>query len=132
MDLTIELSFDIIKNREISSIQNELSDLCEKNNCVKRYFTYEIEGESTYVSTNECILTVNFDKLDEIINFMKEIQKKKYLKIDCIYRENKKSELEFIYTSKKYCMNNSEHNQKKVKSIYNKREIIDLLKDCVD
>ena len=132
MDLTAEISFDITKNCQISSMQNVLSYLCEKNNCVKKYFTYEIEGESTYVNRNECILTVNFDRVEEIINFIKEIQKKKYAKIDCIYRENEKSTLEFIYTSKRYYMNNSHLKEKKVKSIYNKKEIINLLKDFLN
>ena len=63
MDLTLELSFDMTKNGQISVIQNELSYLCEKNNCIQKYFTYEIEGESTYVNRSECILTVNFDRL---------------------------------------------------------------------
>ena len=132
MDLTLELSFDMTKNSQISVIQNELSDLCEKNNCVKKYFTYEIEGESTYVYRSECILTVKFNKIEEIINFTREIQKKKYAKIDCIYRENEKSALEFIYTSKRYYMNNSDLKEKKVKSICKKREIINLLKDCIN
>ena len=101
-------------------------------NCVKKYFTCEIEGESTYVNRNECILTVKFVTIEEIINFTREIQKKKYAKIDCIYRENEKSTLEFIYTSKRYYMNNSDLKEKKVKSIYNKKEIINLLKDCLN
>ena len=74
MDLTLELSFDMTKNSQISVIQNELSDLCEKNNCVKKYFTYEIEGESTYVNRSECILTVKFVTIEEIINFTREIR----------------------------------------------------------
>lgn len=131
MDLTLELSFDMTKNGQISVIQNELSDLCEKNNCVKKYFTYEIEGESTYVNRSECILTVKFVTIEEIINFTREIQKKKYAKIDCIYRENEKSTLEFIYTSKRYYMNNSDLKEKKVNSIYSKTEIINLLIDTL-
>ena len=131
MDLTLELSFDMTKNGQISVIQNELSYLCEKNNCIQEYFTYEIEGECRYVNRSECILTVKFDNIEEITNFIREIQKKKYAKIDCIYRENEKSALEFIYTSKRYYMNNSDLKEKKVNSIYSKTEIINLLIDTL-
>ena len=131
MDLTLELSFDMTKNGQISVIQNELSYLCEKNNCIQKYFTYEIEGECRYVNRSECILTVKFDNIEEITNFIREIQKKKYAKIDCIYRENEKSALEFIYTSKRYYMNNSDLKEKKVNSIYSKTEIINLLIDTL-
>ena len=89
MGLTVEISFDIQKNVNVITTQNYLKYIAEKNNCIDNYFIFEIEGENTYISRNDCIQILEFNLDINIIKYIKEIEKCKFVKIDCIYLENK-------------------------------------------
>ena len=89
MGFNIELSFDIVKNSNVISIKQLLSDLAEKHNSKTNYFIHEIEGHSTTIDRNDCVNIVEFEITDKlnIIRYIKDIIKIKFIKIDCIYQE---------------------------------------------
>ena len=90
MGLIIEVSFDIGKNANVTSIKQLLSNLAEKHNSQTNYFIHEIEGHSTTINRNDCINIVEFDSINKIniIRYVKEIIKIRFIKIDCIYEED--------------------------------------------
>ena len=100
MGLIIELSFDICKNASITSIKQLLSNIAEKHNSKTNYFMHEIQGHSTTIERNECINVVEFEETDKvnIIRYIKDIIKIKFIKIDCIYEE--KGVVNLIYNGR--------------------------------
>ena len=134
MGLTIELSFSVDKNSNLTSIKQLLSNLAEKNNSNNHYFIHEIEGHHTIIDRNDCINIVEFEHTDakNIINYIKTITKLKFLKIDCIYIE--KGIVNLIYASKKYLLSthkSSIKNPSKTSPIspISSKKIIDLVSD---
>jgi hypothetical protein len=108
MGLTVELSFDLGKNKNITQIKNLLSSAAIKYNSITNYFIHEVEGHGTIIDRNDCIQIIEFEinqpnqliQPENILNFIKYIQQHKYIKIDCIYLE--KGDCNLIYASKKY------------------------------
>ena len=100
MTYTIEISFDLRKNSNITEIKRTLSDLAEKYNATTNYFTHEIEGHSVTIDRNDCINTITFnsDNTINLIKYIKNIKKLKFVKFDCIYSDT--GEINKIYTSK--------------------------------
>ena len=105
MNYTIELSFDLRKNKNFSEIKQLLSSLANKYKSSNYYFTHEIEGHGGVIDINDCINTVNFNDYDisNLLNYLKNIKKMKFIKIECIYSDNEG--INIIYTSKKYNSN---------------------------
>ena len=99
MGLTIELSFDICKNANVTSIKRLLSTLAEKHNSETNYFIHEIEGHSTIIDRNDCVNIVEFEITDKIniINYIKDIIRIRFIKIDCIYQED--GRINIIYSN---------------------------------
>ena len=100
MGLTIELSFDVTKNANVTSIKQLLSNLAEKHNSTTNYFMHEIEGHGTTIVRNDCINVVEFDSdnIKNIINYIKDIIKIKFIKIDSVYEE--KGAVNIIYSGR--------------------------------
>lgn len=105
MGLTVEVSFNVCKNSNVTSIKQLLSDLSEKHNSINSYFIHEIEGHSTIIDNHDCINIIEFDEIDinNAINYIKDINKLNYIKIECIYQD--KGVVNIIYASKKYLLN---------------------------
>uniref|UniRef100_A0A6C0AXX0 Uncharacterized protein n=1 Tax=viral metagenome TaxID=1070528 RepID=A0A6C0AXX0_9ZZZZ len=105
MGLTIEVAFNICKNSNVTSIKQLLSNLSEKHNSINSYFIHEIEGHSTITDRHDCINIIEFDEIDinNAINYIKDINKLNYIKIECIYQD--KGVVNIIYASKKYLLN---------------------------
>ena len=106
MTYIVELSFDLRKNKNFSEIKELLSRLAEKYNSCTHYFMHEIEGRGRIIDINDCINTVCFDNTNTInlLNYIKNINKLKFIKIDCIYSDE--GGINLIYTSKKYLSKN--------------------------
>ena len=106
MGITIELSVDIAKHKNVTETKTLLASLAEKYNSSENFFLHEIEGSNSIIERNDCIHTVIFENifLEEerinIINYLRHICKYKFIKIDCIYDDTKS--LQIIYKSKKY------------------------------
>ena len=130
MGLTIEVSFNVCKNSNVTSIKQLLSDLSEKHNSINSYFIHEIEGRSTIIDRHDCINIIEFDQIDinNAINYIKDINKLNYIKIECIYQD--KGVVNIIYASKKYLLNaNSSIVNYKPSS---PNEIIELIRNTVN
>jgi len=101
MGLTIEISFNVSKNANVTQLKQYLSNLAKKYNAISHYFIHEIEGHNTIVERNDCIHVVEFStSKNEVLNYIKTIMQLKNIKIDSIYHDRKGINL--IYASKNY------------------------------
>ena len=131
MGLIIEVSFDICKNTNITCIKELLSNFAEKHSSKSNYFIYEIEGYSTIIERNDCINIVEFDNINEIniINYIRDITRIKFVKIDCIYQEKKSINL--IYASKRYLFTLNKNSINPLFTQLSPKKIIELLKNTI-
>ena len=108
MGLTIELSFDLHKHKNVTELKQLLSNLAEKYNSNTNYFIHEIEGRGTLIDRNECIQIIEFEiePIEQmrvnILKYIKDIIQNEILTINCIYVEKGKCNL--IYASRKYLL----------------------------
>ena len=130
MGLTLELSFNVCKNSNVTSIKQLLSDLSEKHNSINSYFIHEMEGHSTIIDRHDCINIIEFDELDinNVINYIKDINRLNYIKIECIYQDE--GVVNIIYASKKYLLNANSSILNYKPSSSNK--IIELIRNTVN
>lgn len=123
MDLTIEISLDLITCKNITTTINTINTLIENNNAINYFSFFETEG-SRKIERNEYITSINFENKYNLLNFLKEIKFLKNLRIDCIYSG---SNINYIYLSKRYSKNNNVPNVKSIKD--NSLNIIKLIED---
>tara|TARA_E500000178_G_C16800846_1_gene652342 strand:- start:124 stop:498 length:375 start_codon:yes stop_codon:yes gene_type:complete len=112
MDLTVEISLDLITCKNIVTTINTIKNIIENNNAYYNFSFYETEG-CRKIERNEYINSIIFEDKNDLLNFLKEIKFLKNIRIDCIYYSNS---IEYLYISKRYAKIN---NIKNVKSIYN-------------
>jgi hypothetical protein len=100
MGYIIEVSFDILKNSNMTEIQVEVKNLAEYYGCVSFYEDYEYDDRCQY-KRNHCVFTTHF--LDEnmlfMLDFIKNIRKEKYLFLESIYNEESRM---LVYASQYY------------------------------
>ena len=134
MGLIIELAIDIKRNNAITNIQTLLVNLADYYNSSDHYFIHEIEGHKSTIDSNEYIHVVEFDYSDtdmkeNIVKYIKNVSKYKFIRIDCIYEDNGK--INIIHASKKYRMRTARDHPYLTdfnKPIYSKlREILENL-----
>ena len=123
MDLTIEISLDLITCKNITTTINKINNIIENNNAINYFSFYETEG-SRKIERNEYITSINFENKYNLLNFLKEIKILKNLRIDCIYSG---SNIKYIYLSKRYSKNNNVPNVKSINN--NSFNIIKLIED---
>ena len=123
MDLTIEISLDLITCKNIITTINVIKKIIENNEAVNYFSFYETEG-SRKIERNEYVISINFQNKYNLLNFLKEIKFLKNVKIDCIYSSNN---INYIYISKRYSKNNDITNVKSIKN--NSLNIIKLIED---
>ena len=112
MDLTVEISLDLITCKNIVTTINTIKNIIENNNAYYNFSFYETAG-CRKIERNEYINSIIFEDKNDLLNFLKEIKFLKNIRIDCIYYSNS---IEYLYISKRYAKIN---NIKNVKSIYN-------------
>lgn len=103
MGYEIEMSLDLRKHKNTSTIINGSMELAENNAC-DRYFQFsEYEGEVRRIKRNSQVLLFCFEdeKFTEMSNFLKEVieKYKKKLFIESIYDVDRHS---LIYASSHY------------------------------
>jgi hypothetical protein len=126
MGLTIELSFSVTHNTNVTQFKQYLTDLAKKYNNISSYFIHEIEGHSTTIDRNDCIQVVEFS-LDckNILNYIKNIMRVKSIKIDSIYLDRKGINL--IYASKNYHATMSVNENSIFNKPINKTKLFELI-----
>jgi hypothetical protein len=110
--LYTELYYNVKKNKSISEIKKELSDIAEFYKAEDNYNLHEIEGIRKTI-TKDILVSVflfNSNNLSNYIDFLKYVKKRNYLQVNVIYYNNGTEKL--IYSSEK---NNKDSITKKFK-----------------
>ena len=123
MDLTIEISLDLITCTNITNNINTINNIIENNNAINHFSFYETEG-GRKIERNEYIVCIDFKNKHNLIKFLKEIKIVKNLHVDCIYYCNK---INCIYISKRYAKINNIKNVESIKD--NSFNIIKLIEN---
>lgn len=99
--LYIEIYYDVKKNKNITEIKSEMSNLGYNYGSEDYYFLHEMEGIRKSI-TKDIIVGIflfNANNLSNFIDFLKVIKRKKYFTINVIYYNNGTDKL--IYSQEK-------------------------------
>lgn len=125
MGYNIEVSFNILKNRNTSEMEKEIISIANDNLCADYYNYYEMEN--AHIPRNHCVFSVVFKQqhIPFMLNFLRDVKKRKGLYVESIYDEN---ENKLIYASPYYLstMNKegvSKYKQNKKERSYSEDEI---------
>ena len=100
MGYAIELSFDI-KKYSLSSEHLDKYRQCAKDlNCTMQYFMNEMEGFGKRTIRSDNIHVVNFEELENLLEFIKIMRREPRNYIECIYQDDISCDL--LYASPKY------------------------------
>lgn len=91
MGYTVEISIDVLKQRNINGLKEIVESLAIEHHCSHYYHMYEME-KNLAIQRNHCVIAVAFED-SEVMNCSKFI---KYLKnrfkgvmfLECIYQDN--------------------------------------------
>ena len=118
MGYNIEVSFNVLKQSNISELEDKIINIATENGCNDYYDNYEFERNCQY-QRNHYVITVHFsNNVHLIVKFLKNIKKIKGLNIETIYRDETH---DLLYASRYYITQMMDkHLAKKYKS--NKKE----------
>jgi hypothetical protein len=88
--LYTEIFYDVKKNKSISEIKCELSNIAEIYGAEDNYNLHEIEGTRKTI-TKDILISVflfNSSNLSNYIDFLKYIKRRNYLHVNVIYYNN--------------------------------------------
>lgn len=100
MGYNIEISFNFMKNSNVTEILEMVKKYAKIYDCQNIYEDYEFEM-NTQLKRNHCVMTINFQNSNilNLIEFLKFIRNQKNLYIETIYNEISSK---IIYTSQYY------------------------------
>jgi hypothetical protein len=116
--LYTEIFYDVKKNKSITQIKDELSNIAEIYGAEDNYNLHEMEGTRKTI-TKDILISVflfNSSNLSNYIDFLKYIKRRNYLHVNVIYYNNGTDKL--IY-------NNDKNIKDIVKNKIEKRETSD-------
>ena len=99
--LYTEIFYDVKKNKSITQIKGELSNIAEIYGAEDNYNLHEMEGIRKTI-TKDILISVflfNSSNLSNYIDFLKYIKRRNYLHVNVIYYNNGTDKL--IYTNDK-------------------------------
>ena len=99
--LYTEIFYDVKKNKSITQIKDELSNIAEIYGAEDNYNLHEMEGTRKII-TKDILISVflfNSSNLSNYIDFLKYIKKRNYLHVNVIYYNNGTDKL--IYSIEK-------------------------------
>ena len=88
--LYTEIFYDVKKNKSITQIKDELSNIAEIYGAEDNYNLHEIEGTRKTI-TKDILISVflfNSSNLSNYIDFLKYIKRRNYLHVNVIYYNN--------------------------------------------
>lgn len=100
MGYFVEISFNLSKHKNYTSIKNLIMEHAEKNSSISSYDFFELEG-GKQIKRNRCIFSVYFDNMEHCTSFAKQIRRLKCLDIEIIYNDCNK----IIFASSYYRQN---------------------------
>jgi hypothetical protein len=100
MSYIVEVSFNIYKNSDVTSIQEFIKTTAQSHHCSHCYHDYEFETNINY-QRNHGVTTIIFsmNNINDFLDFLKNIKKQKQLYIETIYNEETYL---LLYASKYY------------------------------
>ena len=92
MGYNIELSFNFLKNGSVTELLNKVRVCAEDCLCEDFYEDYEFENKTQF-QRRHCVMSVNFsqNRLNNMIEFLNNMRKKKGVYIELIYDETNHS-----------------------------------------
>jgi hypothetical protein len=100
MGYNIEVSFNILKNSNVTELEDHIVSLAKECDCTFIYSNCEMENK-LFMQRNHNVITSNFDNtnVNDLVKYIKTIKKIKGIYIESIYNEETK---EIIYASQYY------------------------------
>ena len=117
MGYNIEVSFNTIKNPNVTEYEEEIIKIAENMDCNDFYKLYEFENNLSQ-DRNHIIINVNFDNITQFTQFIKKIKKLKGIYIEIIYNDSLKTDI--LYASPYYLTTMDKYLSKSYKK--NRRE----------
>lgn len=105
MGYNIEVSFNILKNKNVSELEDYITSVAKDCKCSSSYSLIEMENENensnTNMQRNHNVITSIFDELNvnDLVNYIKTIKKIKGIFIESIFNEETN---QIIYASPYY------------------------------
>ena len=104
MGYIIDVSFDIRKTGQVTSLQKTIIDCANECECSSSYIEYELEGKRRTIYRNSCVITVVFaevceDNFLQILTFLNTVSSLKNVYVESIYCDWPPH---FVHTTSKY------------------------------
>ena len=112
MSYTISINIDLKNNINSESTKNLLIESGLNLNLLNYYFDYELEGINNHVKKNNEIIIIEFEELNNIIDYINFIINMQNINIEYVYDDNN-----ILYGSKKYLNSLKDNNQDKKKLV---------------
>jgi len=89
MVFNIEVSFNIMKHKNVTEIENEIVNIALCSNCHSYYKMTEMENNK-FINRNHIIYVIVFEDSDinNLFTFISKIRRKRAVYIECLYEEN--------------------------------------------
>jgi len=100
MGYNIEVSFNLLKNSNVTEMQQFIISLAKKCNCTFFHSHCEME-KNLGIQRNHVVITVNFENnnMEQLLLFLNNIKKRKKYYIESIYNEENN---QLLYASQYY------------------------------
>lgn len=100
MGYNIEVSFNILKNKNVSELEDYITSVAKECKCSSSYSLIEMET-NTFMQRNHNVISTIFDEMNvnDLVNYIKTIKKIKGIYIESIFNEQTK---QIIYASQYY------------------------------
>jgi len=122
MSYSISINIRIKDNINSESTKNLLIESGLNLNLINYYFDYDLEGINNHIKKNNEIIIIEFEELNNIIEYINVIININNISIEYVYDDNN-----ILYGSKKYLNSLKDNNQDKktlLKMIENNRNNI--------
>jgi site-specific DNA-adenine methylase len=100
MGYNIEISFNILKNKNVSELEDFLTSLAKDYQCSLSYSIFEMDNTS-HIQRNHNVITSIFkeENIKDLVEYIKTIKKMNGIYIECIFNEDTN---QIIYASPYY------------------------------
>jgi len=110
MSYTISININLKNNINSESTKNLLIECAFNLNLINYYFDYDLEGVNNHIKKNNEIIIIEFEELNNMINYINFIINIENIEIEYVYDDNN-----ILYGSKKYLNSLKDDNQDKKK-----------------
>ena len=118
MGYTLEVSFDMTKHSDVTSVKRHITDMALDLLCDHYYYYYETDNgdKMMKIPRNHCIVAIHFleSEIFQCREFIKKVKKIPDIYIECIYEDDITCKL--IYASTNYL----QHVDKGAVIVYNR------------